>query len=97
VSRRAPRPLTAALDSLTAGLAPPGLIAEVQRVWRDAVGAEVARVASPVSERDGTVTVVCESATWAQELELLGPTLAEALNARLRTARVRGLRCRVQR
>ena len=30
---------------------------------------------TPISERDGVVTVACESAVWAQELELLGPDL----------------------
>jgi predicted nucleic acid-binding Zn ribbon protein len=39
--------------------------------------------ASPVSERDGVITVACHSATWAQELDLLGPQILERLNANL--------------
>ncbi len=38
-------------------------------------GPRSAASAAPVSERDGVVTVACESAVWAQELELLGPDL----------------------
>jgi len=41
----------------------------------------VAAEASPVSERDGLVTVACRSATWAQELDLLQSELLERLNA----------------
>jgi predicted nucleic acid-binding Zn ribbon protein len=36
-----------------------------------------------VSERNGTVTVECESGVWAHELELLGPDLTARLNERL--------------
>jgi predicted nucleic acid-binding Zn ribbon protein len=39
--------------------------------------------AAPVSERDGVVTVACESAVWAQELELLGPDLLTRFGAAL--------------
>jgi len=50
----------------------------VQSAWPGAVGEAVAREATPVSERDGVVTVACKSATWAQELDLLsGQILAQ--------------------
>jgi predicted nucleic acid-binding Zn ribbon protein len=59
----------------------------------------VAAEAEPVAERDGVVTVACRSATWAQELDLLGPELLGRLNEALAEAgqpgpeaRVRGLR-----
>ena len=42
-------------------------------------GEAVAAEAEPVSERDGVVTIACRSATWAQELDLLGPDLLERL------------------
>jgi predicted nucleic acid-binding Zn ribbon protein len=49
-------------------------------------------VAQPVSERDGVVTVACESAVWAQELELLAPDLLDKLRAALPDRRVGLLR-----
>jgi predicted nucleic acid-binding Zn ribbon protein len=70
--RRAPRPIGAALETVLQGAEPATLLAAVQSAWPGAVGEAVAREASPVSERDGVVTVACRSATWAQELDLLG-------------------------
>ena len=43
-------------------------------------------------ERDGTVTVECRAATWAQELDLLQDELLERLNSALGEARVGALR-----
>ena len=43
----------------------------------------MAVAARPVSERDGVVTVACESGVWAQELELLGPDLLTRLETAL--------------
>jgi predicted nucleic acid-binding Zn ribbon protein len=97
VRRRAPRTLAHALETITAKVAPAGLLSEVQAAWREAVGETIAEVAQPVSERAGTVVVSCESAVWAQELELLAPTLVEAINRRLGEQRVRSLSCRVSR
>jgi predicted nucleic acid-binding Zn ribbon protein len=72
MGRRAPRPIGAALETVMSGAEPATLLAAVQSVWPGAVGEAVAREAAPVSERDGVVTVACQSATWAQELDLLG-------------------------
>jgi predicted nucleic acid-binding Zn ribbon protein len=83
VRRRAPRPLAAALGRLGHDAAPATLLARVQASWPEAVGRAIAAEAQPVGERGGTVTVVCRSATWANELELLGPELLERLNAAL--------------
>ena len=69
--RRAPRPIAAAIGSALERAEPETLLAAVQSAWPGAVGEAVAREASPVSERDGVVTVACQSATWAQELDLL--------------------------
>ncbi len=71
MGRRAPRPIGAALQTVMSGAEPATLLAAVQSAWPGAVGEAVAREATPVSERDGTVTVACRSATWAQELDLL--------------------------
>jgi hypothetical protein len=78
VSRAAPRTLALALEDLRDRLAPATPLAAVQRAW---------------SERAGLVTVACRSAVWAQELDLLAPTLVEGLNARLDGVEVRSLRC----
>ena len=39
------------------------------------------------------LTVTCASSVWAQELDLMGPELAERINAALGTDAVRALRC----
>jgi len=84
-----------ALAPLRDACMPATLLAEVQAVWADAVGAMIAAEATPVSERGGTVTVACSASVWAQELDLLSATLLERLNAHLRGGRVTRLRCAV--
>jgi predicted nucleic acid-binding Zn ribbon protein len=65
----------------------------VQSAWAGAVGEAIAREATPVSERDGVVTVACRSATWAQELDLLGARILEQVRQNLPSgASVEGLR-----
>ena len=81
--RPGPRPLRDALDAVVAGAAPATLLAEVQGVWADAVGAAVAAESAPVSERAGMVTIACSSGVWAQELELLSQDLLERVRAAL--------------
>jgi len=73
--RLAPRALSNALEGVLRDVAPATLLARVQAVWSEVAGPRLATAAAPVSERDGVVTVACESAVWAQELELLGPDL----------------------
>ena len=92
--RAAPRPVSAALDRFTAELAPATLLAEVQRVWPAAAGDAFAAASEPVSERDGVVTVACESSVWAQELDLLSERVLERLNGLLDRGRVERLRVR---
>lgn len=91
--RRSPRPLGFAVEGLQNGLAPLTLLAEVQRVWRDAVGAAIAGEAQPTAERGGVLVVSCSASVWAQELDLMGPTLVERLNEVLGAQRVNRLRC----
>lgn len=83
VRRPAPRGLDSALTELTLTAAPATLLARVQACWGAVVGEAVAREAVPISERAGTVSVACRSATWAQELTLLAPDLRRRLNASL--------------
>ena len=93
--RVAPRPLARALEGVTAMLAPATTLARVQGCWADVVGESVAAEASPVAERDGVVTVSCRSSVWAQELDLMGPELAQRVNAAVGGSAVATLRFRV--
>ena len=90
--RLAPRALSNALESVVRDAAPATLLARVQGVWSELAGPGMAASATPVSEREGVVTVGCESAVWAQELELLGPELLRGLEAQLGGPLVRQLR-----
>ena len=81
--RRTPRPVSEAVAAAVEGVEPATVLAAVQRAWPGAVGEAIAREATPVAERDGVVTVACRSATWAQELDLLGGRIREQLQAEL--------------
>ncbi len=83
MGRRTPRPIAAALETVLAGAEPATLLAAVQSAWPGTVGEAIAREASPVSERQGVVTVACRSATWAQELDLLGGQILEQVRRNL--------------
>ncbi|HXB64210.1 MAG TPA: DUF721 domain-containing protein [Solirubrobacteraceae bacterium] len=93
-ARRAPRPLARALDGFTATLAPATTLARVQELWGEAVGEAIAAAAKPVAERGGALTVRCESAVWAQELELMASELLGRLNGALGEDLLHKLRCR---
>lgn len=86
MSRRGPRRLGDALGIVRSETAPATLLAAVQSAWPGVAGPAVVAQADPVAERDGVVTVACRSATWAQELDLLGPDLRERLNQALEAA-----------
>jgi predicted nucleic acid-binding Zn ribbon protein len=90
--RLAPRRLGLALDAVVGQTRPAGLLAAVQSAWPEVAGQALAAAAAPVSEREGTVTVTCESGVWAHELELLAPDLVARLNERLEGVRVERLR-----
>lgn len=90
--RPGPRPLSNALDSVLPDVAPATLLAQVQAAWKEAAGDRMAAAATPVSERDGVVTVACESGVWAQELDLLAPDLLVRLEAALGARSVTKLR-----
>ena len=91
--RRSPRPRTHALDQIRDELEPESLLADVQRVWRDAVGPAIALEAQATAERGGVLTVSCSASVWAQELDLMGPAILERLNQLLRCGRISRLRC----
>jgi predicted nucleic acid-binding Zn ribbon protein len=94
VSRPAPRRLAAPVEALTAELSPATTLARVQELWERILGPAIAGSARPTAERDGVLTVICEAAVWAQELELMGPELVARLNAELGENTLRRLRCR---
>jgi predicted nucleic acid-binding Zn ribbon protein len=91
--RRSPRRLSLAIEPIRDELAPQTLLAEIQRVWPATVGHAIAAEATPTSERSGVLTVSCSAAVWAQELDLMGPTILERLNEVLRSGRIDRLRC----
>jgi len=65
-----------------AGVPDAGALADVTRVWPEAVGDAIARAAWPQRiARDGTLLVAASSASWAFELGLLGPEILEKLAA----------------
>jgi predicted nucleic acid-binding Zn ribbon protein len=93
VSRRAPRPLSFALDGLTGALAPATVLARVQGIWPAAAGPEIAAAATPTAARAGVLTVSCEAAVWAQELDLMAVTVLERVNSALGEEAISELRC----
>ena len=92
--RSGPRPLGHALDALTERLAPPTLLAEVQRAWPAAAGALFAEGAQPMRESEGTVTVTCREAVLANELQLMSELVRDRLNEALGRPAVKALRVR---
>lgn len=89
--RRAPRPISDALEPVRRELAPATTLARVQDAWA-AVAGLAAKEAAPVSERAGTVTFACRSSVWASELTLMAADLKERLNAALGDRSVADLR-----
>jgi predicted nucleic acid-binding Zn ribbon protein len=81
--RLAPRRLALALDGVVERSEPATALGRAQGVWREVAGPGLAQFAEPVAERDGVLTVACESGAWAQELELLAPDLLTRMNEAL--------------
>jgi predicted nucleic acid-binding Zn ribbon protein len=90
--RSSPRKLGDALERLVSERSPQTLLAEVQAAWPTVCGSQIAARAEPVAERDGKVTIACESGPWAQELELMGDRLRERIDATIGADRVTSLR-----
>lgn len=84
--RRSPRPISAAIEALAGELAPPSALARTQTVWAQAVGPQIAAHCEPSFERGGTLTVACDSAVWAAELEMRSGDLLRSINAALAPA-----------
>jgi predicted nucleic acid-binding Zn ribbon protein len=93
--RRAPRPAAGAFQKALQNAAPKTPLAAVQAAWNIALGEQLGAVATPISERDGTVTVECADAVWAQELDLMQETLLQRLREALGEQAPQALRFRV--
>ncbi|HET7416718.1 MAG TPA: DUF721 domain-containing protein [Solirubrobacterales bacterium] len=93
--RRAPRPAAGAFQAALQKAAPQTPLAAAQAAWATALGEQLAAVATPVSERDGTLTVECADAVWAQELDLMQETLLQRLREALGERAPQALRFRV--
>ena len=91
--RRAPRPMNDALGALADQLAPQTVLGDVQRAWPVVVGGAIAAEAQPTAARGGVVTISCSASVWAQELDLMAPTILERLNRLLASGHVSRLRC----
>jgi len=93
--RRAPRPAANAFQAALQRVAPKTPLAAVQAAWESAVGKQLAAVATPVSERDGTLTIECADTVWAQELDLMQETLLQRLREEVGEQAPQALRFRV--
>jgi predicted nucleic acid-binding Zn ribbon protein len=92
--RQSPRRLSDAIELLTLQTAPATTLARVQSVWEQTVGPAIALAARPVSEHDGSLGVICETAGWTQELTLMSADVIAQLNDALGEELLRALRCR---
>jgi predicted nucleic acid-binding Zn ribbon protein len=95
--RRAPRQAGEAFRVARDMAAPKTGLASVQAGWSGAVGAQIAEVAEPISERAGTLTVECTNAMWAQELDLMQSQLLERLREALGEGAPEAIKFRVAR
>jgi len=92
MSSSMPRRIADPLARVLRERAPRTLLADVQTAWPEACGEAIAAAAEPVAERDGRITIACESGAWAQELELMSDTLFARLEAIVGENRVAALR-----
>jgi predicted nucleic acid-binding Zn ribbon protein len=95
--RRAPRQASSAIRAARERAAPKTGLAAVQAAWSQAVGERIAAVATPVSERAGTLTVECLDGVWTQELDLMQEQLLERLREELGERAPEALRFRLAR
>ena len=62
-------------------------------MWSGVVGPAIAAESTPIREQSGVLTVGCSASVWAQELELMGPSIAVGLNAVLSGGTIARVRC----
>jgi predicted nucleic acid-binding Zn ribbon protein len=95
--RRAPREAANAFRAARDLVAPRTDLASIQGAWAEAVGPRMAAVATPVSERAGTLTIEVSDSVWAQELDLMQEQLLERLRGVLGEAAPEALKFRLAR
>lgn len=91
-----PAPLGAAVSELLSARGWDGelAVAKVLGDWASIVGDDIAARATPVSLRDGVLSVQAESTAWATQLRLLAPQLVAAISAKLGPDVVREIQSR---
>src|SRR4051812_14416160 len=94
--RHGPEHFAGVLRDAVGDAAPDTLLARVQALWPEVAGAAIAAESAPASEREGTITIECSGAVWAQELTLLEGDLLARLNPLFEGAQVRHLRFKVK-
>lgn len=81
---RGPQSMRDASDALRAGLGRIGRgFGSIVATFHDVVGPDLAKVATPTSLREGTLTIRCSSSAWAQTLTMMELDLIDRLNQRL--------------
>lgn len=65
-------------------------------VWRDAVGDEIARHATPIDFNHGVVTIEADSSVWVNELKFMKAKLISSLNEKLGVKKVKDILFRVK-
>jgi hypothetical protein len=76
--------MTDSTAALRAGLGAIGNgFGRIVATFHEAVGPDIARVATPTSLRGGTLTIRCSSAAWAQTVSMMELDLLERLAQRL--------------
>ena len=90
--RRAPVPVSGAVEALARSLEPVTPLAAVQRAWPGCAGPVFAGRSTPTSVRGGVLTVACEAGAYAQELSLLAPEILARLTAEVDGLDVREIR-----
>lgn len=82
------RPATHLGDAISSYMKRAGLEKRLRQAsvipdWPDLVGPQIAEVTRPLAvTRDGTLFVAVGSASWAQELQLMSPTILAQLGKR---------------
>ena len=94
--RRVPRQAAAAIRAARDRAAPRTGLAAVQATWAQAVGEQLAAVATPVSARSGTLTIECADSVWVQELDLMQTQLLDRLRGELGEMAPTALRFRLR-
>jgi predicted nucleic acid-binding Zn ribbon protein len=94
--RRAPRQGAEAFRAAREMVAPKTGLAAVQGAWARTVGPQFAAVATPVSERAGTLTIEVTDSVWVQELDMMQNEVLERLGAELGERAPRALKFRLQ-